>query len=510
MTKKEILLKKLKENEDYEILDIYKSKVKYVHKKCGTENTVIIFNLEKGIPCSNKECRKEKRKKTMMKKYGVEHNSQLEEVKKSKEQKFNLHSKEIQEKVKQTLIDKYGVDNYSKTDQFKNNLKNIWKEKSKSEIKNISNKRKQTTLKKYGVENVSQNSEVKAKKGQKTKQDILNLLQENNLTLIDEYTNNDDYLTYKCDICGNTFKRTLSQLPICRNCYPTSQNSKPELQLKDFIENLNVDVIANYRDKYEIDVYLPDYKLGIEMNGNYWHSELNGKDKNYHINKTNYFKDKRIQILHIREDEWNFKTNIIKSIIRSKLGKTKRLYARKTIIKEVDNKLSKEFLDKNHIQGNVNSSIKIGLYHKDKLVALMTLGKSRFSKKYEYELLRYCSRKNFTVVGGFSKLLKHFIKTYKPKSIISMADIRYSTGNVYSKNNFIYSHTSKPNYHYFLKSNSNKLYSRIQFQKHKLKEKLENYNPNLTEWENMINNNYDRIWDCGNLVYILEEKRKTK
>ena len=49
------------------------------------------------------------------------------------------------------------------------------------------------------------------------------------------------------------------------------------------------------------------------------------------------------------------------------------------------------FLEKNHIQGKVGSSVNIGLYHQDKLVSLMTFGKPRMDKVYEYELLRFCN-----------------------------------------------------------------------------------------------------------------------
>jgi hypothetical protein len=134
----------------------------------------------------------------------------------------------------------------------------------------------------------------------------------------------------------------------------------------------------------------------------------------------------------------------------------------------------------------------------------MTFGKSRYNKAYEYELLRFANKCNINVIGGFSKLLKYFITTYSPKSIITYADRRFSNGNVYEKNNFTFLHNSKPNY-YYTKYDKH-LYSRVVFQKHKLNNKLEVFNSELTEWENMQLNNYDRIWDCGNKVYYLKTK----
>ena len=114
---------------------------------------------------------------------------------------------------------------------------------------------------------------------------------------------------------------------------------------------------------------------------------------------------------------------------------------------------------------------------------------------------RYCSKIGYQIIGGTSKMLSYFIKKYKPTSIITYADKRYSDGKFYEKIGFKKTNLSKPNYFYF-KGNSG-LMSRIQFQKHKLKDKLDIFNPELTEWENMQLNGYDRIWDCGNFVFVM-------
>ena len=145
-----------------------------------------------------------------------------------------------------------------------------------------------------------------------------------------------------------------------------------------------------------------------------------------------------------------------------------------------------------------------GLFDKEELVSCMSFGKSRFNKNYEWELLRFSNKLNSQVVGGASKLFKHFIKIYHPKSIVSYCDIRFSSLNpkdtVYPKLGFKYSHTSKPNYRY-LDTKVNRLFSRIQFQKHKLQEKLPIFNPELSETQNMINNGYIKVYDCGNFVF---------
>ena len=211
-------------------------------------------------------------------------------------------------------------------------------------------------------------------------------------------------------------------------------------------------------------------------------------------------KEKGIQLIHIFEDEWINKQEIVKSIIKNKLGLTEtKIYARKCLIKNINNKEATDFLNDNHVQGRINGK-HVGLYFKDELVSILTIGKTRFNKKYEYEILRFCNKINTNTIGGFSKLLKYVIKNHSICSLITYADIRYSDGKLYNSSGFNQLNKSTPNY-FYLDKNYNSRLSRIQFQKHKLKNLLESFDPKLTEWQNMQLNGYDRIWDCGNLVY---------
>ena len=178
----------------------------------------------------------------------------------------------------------------------------------------------------------------------------------------------------------------------------------------------------------------------------------------------------------------------------------KQLVSPKTLAYEKI-KTETPFLHNNHIQGYTASSISYGLTHNEELVSVMTFSKSRYTKKYEYELIRFCSKLDTNVVGGASKLFKHFINQHSPNTIVSYSDKSWNTGNVYTILGFKYSHTSAPNYHYFKPGNTI-LQSRLQFQKHKLSSKLDNFNSVLSEWDNMKNNGYNRIWDCGNDVFV--------
>lgn len=289
------------------------------------------------------------------------------------------------------------------------------------------------------------------------------------------------------------------------------QFSKSQIE-RDFEEHIKSlwtgEIVFNTRNLIppnEIDVYIPDLKLGIELNGIFWHSEFHAnRDKKYHLNKTEVCIEKDIQLIQIWENELLLKPKIVESRVKSMLGLNEKIYARKCKIVEPDSTDSSEFLNNTHIQGNKASDIKIGLTYNDRLVAVMLFGKSRYAKKYEYELIRYSSLLNTNVVGGASKLLKYFKDVYMPTSIISYADRRWNSGKMYEILGLSFSHNSNPNYYYFFSNKPLILYSRIAFQKHKLKDKLEVFDPRLSEWENMKANGYDRIWDCGNSVYIWE------
>jgi hypothetical protein len=166
------------------------------------------------------------------------------------------------------------------------------------------------------------------------------------------------------------------------------------------------------------------------------------------------------------------------------------------------NKLLLSSLFENHLQGECNSKVNLGLFFENKLVSLMTFGKPRYNKNYEWELLRFCNLCNYHIPGGASKLLSFFEKHFNPKSIISYADKRWSTGNLYQKLNFKFSHNTMPDYWFWKNSEFS---HRSKYQKYKMKNiKDFIFDENLTGLENMINNGFNRIFDCGNFVYIKE------
>lgn len=280
--------------------------------------------------------------------------------------------------------------------------------------------------------------------------------------------------------------------------------SNPQQQLIKLFNDVQQPYTLNDRTilhPKELDFYLPDFKLAIEMNGLWWHSDNYGWPKNGHLYKTMECNKQEIHLLHFWEFEINNKWSIVKSIINNHIGKNTTIYARKCIVKQLDSNICRDFICNNHIQGNVGSSIKLGLYYGELLVAVMTFGKPRYNKRFEYELIRFCTLIGYNVVGGASKLFSHFIREYNPVNIISYSDKRLFSGKMYTKMGFSYSHTSAPNYFYF-KEGQYELHSRMKFQKHKLNTILPIYKEELSEWENMKLNKYNRVWDCGTDVWI--------
>jgi hypothetical protein len=306
------------------------------------------------------------------------------------------------------------------------------------------------------------------------------------------------------DVHPSTVSRAFTIHKIKTTQYPKSQLEQEVINFLSLYIPIT-DIMVNSRtviSPHELDIFIPHKNIAIEINGIYWHSELMGRDRYYHLNKHNMCKDRGIQLLQIYDNEWNTSNELVKSRILSKLGLNQSLYARKCNVVTITNAVAKQFLQINHIQRHAHSSVNIGLIHNNILVAVLTLGKSRFDTKIEWELIRYASMMNINVVGGASKLLSYFIKEYVPSTIISYSDNRWNTGNMYKALGFGYSHSSKPNYFYFHQNKTNILHSRIIFQKHKLPTLLDTFDSGMTEWENMINNGYNRIWDCGNSVWI--------
>ncbi len=444
---------------------------------------------------------KDKKIETSLKNWGVDNPSKSEEIKNKKIEtnkkrlgvEYPMQSLDVRKKSKNSLLDKYGVDHNSKLDFVKENMK-------------INN------LEKWGVEYTLQNKEIRDninitninKWGFKTSNQNDNFRRK-----YFDISKNKNYLSYKgdnisifkCDI-GHEFEitsinyhqRIKSKLPLCTVCNPIGNSrSIKEDELYKFISSVyDGEIIQSYRDGLEIDIYLPDLKLGFEFNGLYWHSD-EWKDRNYHLEKTLYFKERGIKIIHIWEDDWDFKREILESQIKNWIGSTQnKIFARKCSVRVLV--CVSDFLNNNHIQGVDNSSLKLGLYYNDEMVSVMTFDRFEGRKKMEdggWNLSRFCNKLNTNVVGGASKLLNYFIKEYLPTRIVSYADRDWSDGGLYYQLGFDMVKESKPDYKYYYESVRT---HKSNFKKSKLKYEC-------TEGEYMNAIGIYRIWDCGKIKF---------
>jgi DNA-directed RNA polymerase subunit M/transcription elongation factor TFIIS len=252
---------------------------------------------------------------------------------------------------------------------------------------------------------------------------------------------------------------------------------------------------------FELDLYWPRYRLGVELNGVYWHS-TKFKADSYHRNKTEKAKQHRVRVLHFWGSEVQGKFDLVKSMIHAKLGSTaNRVGARKLDVRPVNSTEANLFFDDNHLQGSCVHKVAFGLYSGKELLACASFAKPRFNKTFEWELIRFAVRKDWSIPGAASRLLSAFEKTFAPKSLLSYANLRFSTGKLYRKLGFEFSHQTAPNYWWYLPKHG--ILSRYKTQKHKLRSILgKHFDPNLSETAMLEKQRAFKLFDCGNLVYV--------
>lgn len=343
---------------------------------------------------------------------------------------------------------------------------------------------------------------------------ITALTQSYNLTLMSEIGTHP--LTLQCNKCNTNFEftaqyftpsKTFSEM--CPACYPrVVKHSKDESELFEFVQGLVSDAKQGHRTSYhsfELDIFVPSKNVGIEYDGLYWHSEevleFSGKDKARSLTKKNFFSDQGIRVVTIYSDEWALQKDIVKSRLASILGCTpSRIFARQCQIKEISTEEASAFLKQNHIMGHGRSNVRLGLFYHDKLISVMTFSKSNLSRKVTgWELNRFASLLDHSVVGGASKLFQFFIKSYTPTTVISYADNRWSEGELYSTLGFSKVSNGTPNYWYFKPPEPQRIH-RFTLRKSKAD------NSNLTEREIRKNQGFLRVWDCGSSKWVWGQK----
>ena len=444
----------------------------------------------------------EQTSKTKLERYGDANYANGDQIRATKKERYGIAGFNNPEKRKLTKLEKYGASNYVNTERCAQTKL----ERYGSRTYNNSAKMQETKILKYGLPNfvnpeksaltVKNNTIAKYSKWTAGQCEILDY--------------HSPYFKCKCLKCGNEFEILINTgfyrlfrfgIGWCTNCNPAEPSrSKEEQSLYKYIVSLVGEDNVHQSDRTtihntELDIYIPSKGIAIEFDGLYWHNETN-KDNDHHIKKTEKCAEQGIKLIHVFEDEWHFKQDIVKSRISGMLGVNTRLFARQCEVREMTLGDSNEFLEQNHIQGACNSKWRYGLYLDDVPVAVMTFGRNRFNEGIE--LLRFCTSKHLSVIGGASKLFKHFIDSHPEiDAIISFADRRWSSKDAfYTKLGFVLDGITPPAYSYII---SGKRHNRMEFTKKRLVEA--GFDPTMSEHEIMLSRKIYRIYDCGNYRY---------
>ena len=458
----------------------------------------------------SKEQKAEKSKELLMKKYGVTSTLQLAEV---------------QDKIKKTCLERYGNESASAvggTVAHERLKENPFSEEKKRAIRA---KTEKTTMERYGVKNAAQSPEIREKVRQQWQEKYG---VDNPMQLAEEFVHKlcvNRHHGYPFELLNDRelMVNFIENLPqrvamfelaeiIGEVDYVTLQTklktwglshhpkiefgpnrSRFEIQLIDLIKEWGLVVQCHRRDiipPYEIDIWVPEANLGIEVNGNYWHSELRATTS-YHQMKAAMAEEKGIRLCQFFEYELRnpdmFKkiTLFLKDLCNIEV---QTIYARDCEVQLVSSKEKKEFLETYHLQGNGGSSLAFGLYYRHELVALMAFGHPRFNKKVDWELVRFCNKAGYRVVGGASRLFKAFLHSEEVKEgqiVLSYSDYTKTQGKVYETLGFQLERIAKPNY----------VWCKNQIIKTRYQCQMKNENQIMHE------QGYYKIFDAGNKVW---------
>jgi hypothetical protein len=308
-----------------------------------------------------------------------------------------------------------------------------------------------------------------------------------------KYSNSYYPIVITCSTHGDFKQRPNDHLcgagcPVC-----AKQVSKPEIEVGDFIESLGLDIIRNTRavfknSKKEADILIPSKKVIVEYNGSIWHSTAKNKNRYNIRDKTKIANDNGYKCIHIRDDQWLHSKDLVKELLKSQLGIfTNRIGARQTIKKNIGDADYKLFAEHNHLQGYRPAKYKKGLFYNNELVAAISYDNAG-------ELIRYIVKHKWQIIGALPKLIKN------ENIVFSFCDLTFFDGKSYPKAGFILDSITKPNYRY---TKGGYTISRNSMMKHKLKDKITEFDGALTEEQNCNNNGWYRLYDCGNAKYVM-------
>ena len=419
-----------------------------------------------------------KSQETQLERYGAEHHSQ---------------TAAYTAKVKQTSLERFGVEHHSKTPEFlatmvASNLERHGVEFA-SQSAGFQERRRQTSEAKYGAPHRNMSHISKASQAiLASKEALVEIL-----------------LTKSIDEAAKFLGLTPSALgKYCQKYEIELSQSTAEDSICAFLRGHGVKITRKNRKlikPLEIDMLLPDYKIGIEYNSLYWHREA-VRSKGYHLEKLRRMTECGYRLITIFEDEWLHKQEIVESRLLNLVGKSTRgKGARQLTIHEIDAKKANRFLERHHLQGvGTGGYVRYGAFDGQKLVAVMTFARPRVSlgrSSGADELLRFTTD-GTTYPGIASRLFRTYVQEQQPEQVITYADRRWSDGNLYRQLGFALVHETGPNYWYVGKHRTRE--HRFNYRKDRIKHLVENGDAK-TERQIMLELGRDRIWDCGSFKY---------
>ena len=376
---------------------------------------------------------------TMIRRYGTIHPNQLEA---------------IQEKRRQTCMIKYGVDHPWKSKEFIENLRleyerslGHWPGQDSGSIA----KRKQTNIERYGVP-------------------ASFLLPENQEKARDAMLKAGHH-----------------------------RISKINKKFQELLNSLGIQSTLEYRIENKFyDICVPDRHIVIEIDPTWTHcSEGNmyeDIDKNYHKEKSEIAKRNGFHCIHVFDwDDWDKIISIIYT--------EHKIYARNCEIIYLESSECDSFLHMNHLQGTVSGqSACIGLVYDEKLVEVMTFGQPRYNRSYQWELLRLATQSGYQVVGGASKLFKHFVDDIHPESIITYCNFSKFTGKVYERLGFKHVRNNAPNI-WWCRGEKKVISNTLLNQRGYDQLFGTDYGKGTSNHDLMMKHHWRPVYDCGQGVY---------
>jgi hypothetical protein len=408
----------------------------------------------------------------------------------------------LHEKRKITLLEKYGVDHYSKSLLFNKQFS-------------------QTCLKRYGAVHYNKNSEF-VEKIQQTKLKKYGRVNNNMVHISDasmDKLNDREWLSTQHEVQHCTLSNIKDQLgdvslQAVRTAFnklqiPTRRffTSMGERGIAEVVHSAGVEYTMRYRkftDVGELDLYIPINGIAFEYNGLYWHSDER-KDAHHLAIKQQKCATYGVRLVHISEHEWLNTPSIVANQILSILGATQKIEASECCVVDVSTVIRDEFLTTNCIHGSCRASINLGVYHRARLIGVAAIGRSRSSGTAQYELIRYSTVEGINVTDGIRLIVEHVRDNHQITALYTVCDNRWESGEQFTQAGFTKSHTLPPKSWYFKTIGRGiKMLSGTICQKHRLPRLLgDKFNPDSTEYENMAASGFKRIWDCGYTVYEL-------